>query len=99
MPKYTVEVQYLLPVWTCVIVEAENADAAQKAVMFDESGHTWDLQVEDYENSRASTIEGWREITDEYDAEDLKAATPQILYDFIHEADQHEAGKALGERR
>ena len=57
--------QYLLPVWTCVIVQAENADAAQKAVMFDESGHTWDHQVEDYENSRASTIGCWREITGE----------------------------------
>ena len=69
MPKFAVEVQYLLPVWTCVIVEAENADAGQKAVMFDESSHTWDQQVEDYENSRASTIEGWREIPDDYDAE------------------------------
>jgi hypothetical protein len=99
MPKFAVEVQYLLPVWNCVIVEAENADAAQKAVMFDESGHTWDQQVEDYESSRASTIEGWREIADEYDVEDLEAATPQGLWDFIHEAGQHEAGKALAERR
>ena len=87
MPKFAVEVQYLLPVWNCVIVEAANADAAQKAAMFDESGHTWDQQVEDYENSRASTIEGWREIPDEYEAEDLDAATPQALYDFIHEPD------------
>ena len=84
MPKFAVEVQYLLPVWNCVIVEAENADAAQKAVMFDESSHTWDQQVEDYESSRASTIEGWREIPDQYDAEDLNAATPQGLWDFIH---------------
>ena len=87
MPKFAVEVQYLLPVWNCVIVEAENADAAQNTVMFDESGHTWDRQVEDYESSRASTIEGWREIPDEYDAEDLEAATPQGLWDFIHEPD------------
>jgi hypothetical protein len=87
MPKFAVEVQYLLPVWNCVIVEAENADASQKAVMFDEDSHTWDQQVEDYESSRASTIEGWREIPDEYDAEDLEAATPQGLRDFIHELD------------
>jgi hypothetical protein len=87
MPKFAVEVQYLLPMWTCVTVEAENFDAAQKAVMFDESGHTWDHQVEDYDSSRASTIEGWREITDEYDAENLEAATPQGLWDFIHEPD------------
>ena len=87
MPKYVVEVQYLLPVWTCVIVEAENADAAQKAVIFDVSGHTWDHHVEDYESSRALTMEGWREIPDEYDVEDLDAATVQALWDFIHELD------------
>jgi hypothetical protein len=90
MPKFAVEVQYLLPVWNCVIVEAENADAAQTAVLFDESGHTWDRQVEDYDNSRASTIEGWREITDEYDVEDLKSATSQGLWDFIHETDDED---------
>ena len=58
-----------------------------KGCHLDESSHTWDQQVEDYESSRASTIEGWREITDDYDVEDFEAATPQGLWDFIHELD------------
>jgi len=49
MPKYPVEVQYLLPVWARVIVVAEDADKARQAVIFDESGHTWDNTAEDYE--------------------------------------------------
>jgi len=51
MPKYAIEVQYLLPVWACVIVEAEDANKAKQAVIFDESGHTWDNAAEDYDSA------------------------------------------------
>jgi hypothetical protein len=65
MPKFVVEVQYLLPVWACVIVEANDAAEAKRAVIFDDSGHTWDKAAEDHESALRTTIEGCREISDE----------------------------------
>ena len=65
MPKFAVEVQYLLPVWACVIVEADDAKEAKRAVMFDDSGHTWNKVADDYESSLPTTVEGCREISDE----------------------------------
>jgi hypothetical protein len=51
-------------VWACVIVEAQDADKAKEAVIFDESGHTWDNVAEDYGSALRTTIEGCREISD-----------------------------------
>jgi hypothetical protein len=87
MPKYAVEVQYLLPVWACVIVEAHDAKEAKRAVMFDDSGHTRDNAADDYEPSLPTTIAGCREISDaEIKALGDNPASEQ-LHDFIRGAD------------
>ena len=90
MPKYAVEVQYLLPVWACVIVEAEDADKAERAVMFDGSGHTWDNAAEDYDSALHTTIEECREISDG-EIEQLGGhPAREQLHDFIHGTDTRE---------
>jgi hypothetical protein len=84
MPKYAVEVQYLLPVWACVIVEAEDANKAKEVVIFDESGHTWDNAAEDYDSALSTTIEGCREISDEEIEQLGDNPARERLHDFIH---------------
>ena len=87
MPKFAVEVQYLLPVWACVIVEADDAKEARRAVMFDDSGHIGDKAADEYESSLPTTVEGCREISDE----EIKALgdnpARERLHDFIRGAD------------
>ena len=90
MPKYAIEVQYLLPVWACVIVEAEDDDSAKQAVIFDDSGHTWDNAAEDCDSALRATIEGWREISDE-EIEFLgDNPAREQLHEFIHGTDRSE---------
>jgi hypothetical protein len=83
MPKYAVEVQYLLPVWACVVVEAEDRDKAKQAVIFDESAHTWDNAAEDYDSALHTMIEGCREISDE-EIEQLGDNPAHEQLQFIH---------------
>jgi hypothetical protein len=90
MPKYAVEVQYLLPVWACVIVEADDAEEAKRAVVFDDSGHTWDNAAEDHESSLRTTVEGLREISDEEIKELGDNPAREQLHDFIRGADTPE---------
>ena len=91
MPKYAVEVQYLLPVWACVIVEAEDAEKAKQAVIFDESGRTWDNAAEDYDSALHTTIEGCREISDEEIEQLGDNPAREQLHDVIHGTDTAEA--------
>jgi hypothetical protein len=90
MPKYAVEVQYLLPVWACVIVEAENADKAKQAIICDESGHIWDDAAEDYHSTLRTTIEGCRQISDEEIEQLGDNPAREQLHDFIHGTDTSE---------
>src|SRR5262245_11627400 len=83
MPKYAVEVQYLLPVWACVIVEAGDAEEAKLAVIFDDSGRSWDNAAEDHESSLGAAIEGCREISDEEIKKLGDNPAREQLHDFI----------------
>ena len=58
MPLFTVERQYLVPVYEHLTIEAETAEAACHAAV-DEDAHPWGHNVKtDYESSRATTISG-----------------------------------------
>jgi len=74
-------------VWACVIVAAEDADKAKQAVIFDESGHTWDNPAEDYDSALRTTIEGCREISDEEIEQLGDNPARERLHDFIHSTD------------
>jgi len=49
--------------WAYVIVAAEDADKAEEAVIFDESGRTWDNAAEDYDSALHTTIGAARSLT------------------------------------
>ena len=73
-----------------MIVAAEDADKAKQAVIFDESGHTWDNPAEDYDSALRTTIEGCREISDEEIEQLGDNPARERLHDFIHSTDTPE---------
>jgi hypothetical protein len=77
-------------VWACVIVEAEDADKAKQAVIFDESGHTSDNAAEDYGSALRTAIEGCREISDEQIQQLGDNPAREQLHDFIRGTDMPE---------
>jgi len=60
MPKFTLERQYLLPVYQTVVVEAPDLATACKLAIKDEDGKggwlSWDGAEQDYDNARATVI-------------------------------------------
>src|SRR5260370_40602819 len=62
MSRYAVHVQYLLPVWNCVIVNASTEEAAKQIAA---EGDVWDSAEEDYDSAHPTTVEGIRELEEE----------------------------------
>ena len=57
MPLFTVERQYLVPVYEHLTIEAVDADAACHAAV-DEDAHPWDDPKTDYESARETCGSG-----------------------------------------
>ena len=57
MPLFTVERQYLVPVYEHLTIEAADAEAACRAAV-DEDAHPWDDPKTDYELARETCVSG-----------------------------------------
>jgi hypothetical protein len=85
MPKFAVEVQYLVPVWTCIIVEADNADKAREAALENDD---WEDAEPDYESSEETEVLHIAEITNEELETIGDRPSREQLFDFINSTSQ-----------
>jgi len=69
MPKFTIERQYLVPMYQHIVVEAENLEEACKKAVSDDID--WDTQEMDCDSARATTITAAKVVPEGYEADQV----------------------------
>jgi hypothetical protein len=86
MPRFAVELEYLVPVWTTVVVEADDENHAKAAA---DDAFCWDHAETDYDSCARTEVVGCRNLKKSM-ARTIGAMAPGCVlannevHDFIH---------------